>query len=556
MVAVILVLLGVTVFLSFQFIYRPLQAYIYYSQGVEDIEQDDYDGADVYFHKAFFGWNIGRLNIEGWPLKGKFLEYADAFLERRAYPEAARMYEALLGEYPDFVKGYHQYGLFLTNILGDYEKSAEILSMGLNQEMYSQDLMITLGDTYMLWSEENPEKLEDARFQYATALSRNDGNDELMLRMLRYFLRINDENNITILTNIYSKKSGIKGDPRFIAATLSELAGYYIDRDQVSEAKDFLFKAEEIDVTVPDVHYEMARYFRRTYNPDQEKRALQKALYYLDQTRPLNRSQIYKKIGIYRRRGEISYAEADYDNAEIEYEAGIRLLEDSQVRGLIGTNPEIGELYADMGNLHYDNLNDLQGALDYYSQAEKNQYSTGDISYRKGYVYYDLQQYQKAVLEFESALKNLDNIRNTRFALANTLVRRQNLFGARTEYMNILRDLKREESTLPYLAPEDIIEHLSLVNHFIHVYNNLAYVDYSLAVRGSDEAKKSQALLYLTMAADYADRIDRDPDTKVRSRPEDSLIFQNTMALIKPTPDTDVFMYDEIPRTPGELLRH
>jgi len=556
MVAVLLVLLGMTVFLSFQYVYRPLQAYIYYAQGKESIENDDYKNADSLFNKAYFGWSLGRLNIKGWPLKSKFLQYADTFRGRRAYSEAARMYEGLLGEYPDYVEGYHQYGLFLANIMGDYAKSAEVLSKGLNLDLYNYDLMVSLGDTYMLWADEDPDKLEDARFQYATALSRNDGDDEIILRMLRYFLKINDNSNISILSNIYSKKSKIKGDPRFIATTLSELGGYYIDRNQVSDAKDFLFKAEHIDVAVPDLHYQMARYFRRTYNPDQEKRALQKALYYLDQTQPLNRSQIYIKIAVYRRRGEISYDESDYDNAGVEFEAGIRVLEDSQVRGLIGTNSDMGELYADMGNLHYEIYNDLKGALNYYNLAEKNMFTTGDISYRKGYVYYDSHQYNQAVLEFESALKNLDNTRNTRFALANTLVKRQNLFGARTEYMNILRDLKKEESSLPFLAPQDIIEHRSLVNNFIHVYNNLAYVDYSLAIRGSDEAKRSQALLYLTKAADYADRITRDPETMVRSRPEDSLIFQNTMAIVKPTPDTDVFMYDEIPRTPEELITH
>jgi tetratricopeptide (TPR) repeat protein len=554
MVAVILVLLGMTVYLSFHFLYRPLQAHIYYTQGLDLIEQDEYSEGFALFNKAFFGWGLGKLTIQGWPSKNRFLDYADAYRMRRAFPYAVQMYEGLLGEYPEFLRGYLEYGLFLTNKTGEYARSAEILSMGLNRDLYNYDLMLALGDNYMLWSEEDPDKLEDARFQYATALAHYDGNDEIMLRMLRYFLRIQDDSNISILSNIYSKKSGIKGDPAFTALTLSDLGGYYIDRNQVSEAKDFLFKAEEIDVSVPDVHYQLARYFRRTYNMDQEKKALQKALFYMDQAQPLSRSRIFKNVGIYRRRGEINYEEGLYDNAEEEFEAGIRLLEDSQLRGLIGTNSEIGELYADMGNLHYTVYDDLTGALNYFNKAEKNQYHTGDISYRKGYIYYDQKQYDQAVLEFESALKDMKKTRNTRFALANTLVYRHNFFGARNQYMEILRDLKREESSLPYLAPEDIIEHRSLVNHFIRVYNNLAYVDYSLAERGSDQVKQSQALLSLTRAADYADRIDRDPETMVRSRPEDSLVFQNTMAMIKPLPESDVYLYDEITRTPEELL--
>ena len=552
--AVILAFLGLTVYLSFHYLYRPVQAHIYYNKGIESISQDEFEQGEEYFKKAYFGWSLGRLDIEGWRSKGRFLEYAEAYKDRRAYPDASDMYEGLIGEYPDYIKGYLEYGRFLSFIKGDYPKAVEILSMGLNRDLYNYDLMLALGDSYFNWSEEDPDKLEDARFQYASALSRYDGKDEVLLRMLSYFLRVGDDENIDILSNIYSKKSSIKGDTAYTALVLSDLGGYYIDKNQVSDAKDLLIKAESIDVSVPDVHYQLARYFRRTYNADQEKRALQKALYYMDQTQLLSRSRIIKKIGVYRRRGEISYTEGSFKDAEVEFEAGIRLLEDSQIRGLIGSTPDLGELYADMGTLHYEVFDDLDGALNYYELAGQNLYETGGIAYRKGVIHYARERYDRAVLEFEKALEDMEDERNTRFALANTMVHRRNLYGARTQYMEILRDLKREESSLPYLAPEDILEHRSLVNHFIRVYNNLAYVDYALAQRNSEPSRQSDALLSLTKAADYADRLDRDPETMVRSRPEDSLVFQNTMAVVKPLPESAVHMYDEISRTPDELL--
>ena len=551
--AVILVLLGLTVFLSFQYLYRPMQAHMYYVDGLERIADDEYSEADEFFRKAYFGWNLGRLNIKGWPRRGRFLDYASAYEERRAFPWADMMYEGLIGEYPDYINGYYRYGTFLTNRTGDYAKSAEILSLGLNRDLFNYNLTLALGDNYMLWAEEDPDKLEDARYQYATAVSRRE-NDESMLRMLTYFLKTENDEQIRILNNIYASKTNIKGDSAFTAKVLSDLGGYYIDRNQVSDAKDLLFKAEQINMTVPEVHYQLARYFRRTYNTGQEKVALQKTLFYMDQVQPLNRSRIFKKIAVYRRRGEISMEEGRYDSAEAEFVAGINLLEDSQARGLIGTDPLIGELYGDMGNLHYDVYDDLGAALEYYILAEKNRYFKGEMSYKKGYVYYDKGDYDSAVLEFESALKTLTDRRNTQFALANTLVHRQNLFGARNQYQEILRGLKRDESALPYLAPEDILEHRSLVNNFIRVYNNLAYVDFQLADRSRDPSKESEALLNLTKAADYADRIDRDPETRVRTRPEDSLVFQNTMAILKPLPGTSVYMYDEITRTPDEML--
>ena len=225
---------------------------------------------------------------------------------------------------------------------------------------------------------------------------------------------------------------------------------------------------------------------------NQEKSALQKAMYYMDQKTLLTGSQIFMKIGIHRRRGEIHFLEGDYDLAENEYTAGIQLLENGQVRGLIGTRSEVGELYADMGNLHYDIHDDLGGALEYFKKAEKNQFSSGDISYKKGYIYYDQKAYDYAVPEFEKSIETMVEKRNSRYALANTMVKRQNLFGARNLYNELLRELKLEESNLPYLVPEEIIEHRSLVNYFILVYNNLGYVEYQLSQRSRDPGRQSQ----------------------------------------------------------------
>ncbi|OQY31769.1 MAG: hypothetical protein B6241_13205 [Spirochaetaceae bacterium 4572_59] len=519
----ILIALGFTVFVTFQFIYRPLQAMVFYNQGLDKIEEYDFDEAENLFHKAYFGWPLGNfIEIEGWPLKKRFIEYAEAYSAQRDYTHASKMYEGLIGEFRDYLDGYLKYGKFLTDVTGDYEKSAEILSLGLDQSLHHYKLMLALGDNYMRWSEEDPAKLEEARYQYASVLARYRNRDEVVLRMLRYFLARKDDHNIRMLGNIFNKKSTIKADSYFSSETLSLLGGYFIDTNNVSEAKDFLFKAEKINETVPEVHYQLSRYFNKTYNLGQEKSALQKALYFIDQKAILSTNQVFMKIGIYRRRGELHFLEASFDLAENEYSAGIRLLEDSQERGLIGTSSDVGGLYADMGDLHYDILNDLNSALEYYLNAEKNQYSNGDISYKKGYIYYDQQEFDQAVLEFEKSLERMEEKRSSRYALANTMVKRRNLFGARNLYRELLRELKLEESNLPYLIPEDIIEHRSLMNYFILVYNNLAYVEYQLSLRSRDPGRQSQALVYLAKAADYADRLDRDPETGIRSRPEDS----------------------------------
>ena len=553
--SLIILALGITLILSFQFLYRPLQAMVYYNQGLDKIDEFEFDDAEDLFRKAYFGWSLaGILDIEGWPSRKRFLQYAAAYENQRDYTHASDMYEGLIGEYRDYLEGYLAYGKFLTDSMGDYNKSAEILSLGLDQDLYNYELMLALGDNYMRWAEEDPSKLEDARYQYAGVMARYRNKDEVVLRMLRYFIVRKDYKNIRMIGNILESKSSIKGDRYFSAETLAMLGGYYIDTNNVSEAKDFLFRAEKMDETVPEVHYQLSRYFNKTYNMGQEKSALQKSLYFLDQKFLLRASQIYMKIGIHRRRGEIFSIERDYDMAENEYTAGIRLMENSQVRGLIGSRPEMGQLYSDMGTLHYDIYDDLDAALEYFNLAEKNHYSNGDISYKKGYVYYNRQEFNQAVLEFEKAVNTMEKKRSSRLALANTMVQRQNLFGARTLYSELLRDLKLEESSLPYLVPEDIIEHRSLVNYFIYVYNNIGYVEYQLSQRSRDPRRESQALVYLAKAADYADRLDRDPETDVRSRPEESMVFLNTMALLKPRPNTDVYLMDEIPRDPDKLI--
>ena len=554
-ITLVLVGLGFLVYLSFQFLYRPLQALVYYNQGLDKIEELEFDEAREYFNKAYFGWTVMNiLDIEGWPMKGRFLDYARAFSDQRSYNNAQDMYEGLIGEYQEYIEGYLEFGKFLTQEKGEYDESAEILSMGLDQDMYNYDLMLALGDTYLEWSREDPARLEDARYQYASVMARYNNRDEVVLRMLRYFLIRKDDQNIRMMGGVFQSKGTIKADPYYAAETIAKLGGYFIDTNEVSEAKDYLLRAEELDATVPEVHYQLARYFNKTYNTGQEKSALQKALFYLDQKSLLTSDELYMNIDIHRRRGEMQVVGGDYGMAENEFLMGIQLLENSRLRGMVGSRKNVGLLYADMGNLIFDIHNDLGGALEYFTLAEQNQYTSGNLSYKKGYILYDRAEYDKAVLEFEKAAGALQNKRGSHLALANTMLKRQNLFGARSMYNDLLRDLKLEESSLPYLAPEDIIEHRSLVNYFILVYNNLGYLEYQLSKRSRDPQRQSQALVYLTKAADYADRIDRDPNTGVRTRPEESLVFLNTMALLRPLPETDIYMMDEIPRDPEKLL--
>lgn len=517
------VLLGITGIwlvgmLSLLFIYRPMQAESLYKKGYENIYQDNYETANELFETAWKGWELGPFFIEGWRKKNWFYEYADAYRDRRQFIEASNKYDDLMKFYPDDVRGLMDYAHMETYDTANYGHAEELLRHVLSVKVNDYKAMLAFGDNYFEWSDEEPSKLEDARFVYATILDAEGGRDEILLRMLRYFLKKEDDRNIMQLKETFQNSNKTGADPAYFSLVFSELGGYLLGKGEPAEALSILLRAEKVYDEIPDVHYQLARYFRINDDDKMEELALRKVLYYLDKQTPLKKDKIFMKLDTHRRRGELKFRHKDYLDAENEYRQGIALYENSIIRNLIGASSTGGKLYADLGSLYYGNK-DYMAALNMYDKAEINRYITPEIEYHRGYCTYITGDYERALVEFYDAEQRMPGNRNILYALGNTMIKRGNYFGAQSAFTRVINQLEEEEKNIGYLQIEEKDEHRALVEMYSKAYNNLGVAYYNLARSSADAENISLAMVSFTRAKEYSDLLTRDQQTKVRANP-------------------------------------
>ncbi len=553
----------------FNFVYRPLKAESLYTRGMKEIGEDSYAAGEEYFNEAFFGWDIGTFQVRGVPRQDKFFVYADEYIKRRNYLGAEEKYQQLLQAYPANEKGRIAYGRLLSERLVRYRDAEYILKIAdplmlaeassgdlpyeeipLEEitEINNVDQLILLGDNYLAWAEEEPDKFEEARYIYATLLKEKRGGntDEVLLRMFRYHLRRNNGEEIDRLMSVYKDKEKISADPTLQARVFSELAGWLIDNGRPLESRDFILKAEEADKTVPGSHYQYARFFHQTYNREGEKNALTNALGYLDRMPEMDKEHIFMQIDSYRRLGNLTLYVGDYEKAEQQYLTALEIYENSHRLNLIGTSPEIGALYGELGNLNYDHFGDYSKALEYFELAKANMGDTPEISYKEGFIQYNMNKdYPRALLEFYRVSRYYPESRNLLLAMGNSLLKREDYYGAVSQYEQLLSLLKVEESNKKVLLPDEREEEWALIEYLIMTYNNLGVAQEGVSRKTPNRFMENQALNSFTVSSEYFDKLLRNRSTSQRTEISDRA-GDNRQLILGGAEGGELSLYDDI----------
>ena len=534
-----LVVMGFLGFLGYRFLYIPLRAGSLYRQGYEVLQEDRYQAANTYFDEA-----VDTQVKRQW-----FFRYADGFIDKKQYYLAGEKYEQLLAYFPGDREALLDHGRLESEILGDYQGAEDHLDLILDEELYDYDALLLSGDNYMRWALHDPTKYEEARLAYAKLMEEYGALDEISFRMLRYFIRTDKYDEVLRLKEFFLTKPGTDVNPRIYA----ELAGYLISNNQLADVKDILFEAQEVDETIPEIHYHLARYFRELEDYSEEDKGLAKAIHYFEEAEPLGQERIGMLVDAYNRSGESYYRDQEFLTAEQQFQKGIRLYEDALDRRLLGPASTYGKLYANLGDVYYYISGNLDTALDLYTEAQNNLYSTPSIRYKKGYINYTDGNYESAIMEFYQASEGFSTNRNLMFATANTLYQQEQYFAAQGYYNHLLDVLERREANIPFLMIDERDDHRSLVEYFMKVYNNLGVTLNRLSVRSPDQKKYSRSLAYLTRSTEYSDILTRDPETLERSAALD-LAYLNTRAILYPLAENELQIYTRLPRDMEELL--
>jgi tetratricopeptide (TPR) repeat protein len=547
-------------------VYRPLYAFSNYRAGYTQIMNDRFTLANERFARA-----AGVLAIKSW-----FYRYAEAFAAKRQYVLAEEKYDDLLRRFGDDRKGILDYARMESTRLADYEKADMLLKRLLDRRMYDYDALIAAGDNDMEWGEKVPVKFEAARLSYATLIEKYGVKDDLLFRMLRFFIRTDNAEEVERLRVYYASRPEVKVD----AEAFAELGGYLVDHRRLEYAQDVLFRADKVNPGLAEVHYNLARYYRIVKSPADEKLALDAVVRSMKNNDPLTRKRLSIEIDTYTRRGELNYRSSEFIAAENDLQAAISLVEQNQKMKLIGHDKLFGRPYAALGDLYYYIQGDLANAGAQYQNAIANHFTDPGLSYKVGYIQYKGQDYKGALATFAStedqsaypsgneelasagsgepgaAVESAPAGRapplarvpvNLLFALGNCFFQRGDYFAAQGYYLGLLDRLETKRTAIGSLQPLEVPEHRALMDNIMKVNNNLGVTMIRLSERTGDRKKRSEALVYLTAAAQIADSLARAPDTVRRSETR-SLPGLNMRGILYPVTGFVLQIYQELPK--------
>lgn len=519
--------------LGYRFVYRPIYAEVLYGRGYAQLEADRFEPAEELFDRA----------VEQNPVRRWYYRYAEGYAAKRRFFAAEETYDKLLAMFPLDRSGTLAYATLETGTLANYEKAERLLRPLLDQDMYDYEALLASGDNYLVWSDEDGSKFEEARRAYATLIQKYGDRDELLFRMLRYFIRTDAMDEVLKLKEYFLSARKPEIDPEAYA----ELGGYLVTNGMLEDVEEILLRADRLDPRVPEIHYHLARFFRETKEYTEESKALTNARAQFESLGGLSRRRLGMLIDTHIRTGEALYRGGAYLDAEQSFRKAISLYEDALARRLLTPTPEYGRMYAGLGDLFYYVSGELESADDLYDKAREHGYATPELAYRVGYIDYTGGRYEDALIELHSAEDGYFDNRNLMFATANALFRRQDYFAAQAYYEQLLSSLERERDRIPAVRLEEDPKHRALIVFIMKVYNNLGVTLQRLAERTADVGKASEALVHLTHSSEYYDTLSRNPETLERSATR-NLAYLNTRALIYPGAGYEAQIYTEIPR--------
>ena len=557
-VAITLVAGGLFGFLGYSYVYKPLSAYANYRGGYAQIRSDHYALANERFDRG----------TRTWPMKNWYYRYAEAFADKRQYELAEQKYDALLSWQPNDKKGILDYARMESQRLANFEKADSLLQRILARSMYDYDALFAAGNNDLDWAEKVPDRYEAARLAYATLIERYGARDELLFRMLRYFIRTDKGNEVERLRLYYAERPEVKVD----AAAFAELGGYLVDHRRLDFVQQVLFRADKVQQGLYEVHYNLARYYRMVKNTGDELLALKATVESLKRSssEALTKKRLTIEIDTNTRLGEYNYGIKEYITAETSLRKAISLVEQYQKMKLIPRDTIYGRPYADLGDLYYYIQGDMSASSTQYQNAVANLYTSPELRYKIGYIQYKEGDYKAALSTFtetedasadpstaETATAEATAAepmpapgqppQNLLYALGNSFYQRGDYFAAQGYYLRLLDRLENRRAALGILHPEDQPGDRALLDSLVRVNNNLGVTMFKLSQRTGDRTRRSQAMVYFTQATEIADTLSRSPDTVQRSENR-SLPSLNMRGILYPLTGFVLQPFSALPR--------
>ena len=531
------------------FIVKPSIAEHLYKQGYALIDQEMYPQSEERFDQA--------LTYK--PKKKWFYRYAENYQNHKQFDRARLMYRGILQRFNHEKDAGLKWAKMESDDLFNYEEAERLLKREvLDYHVNDANAILQLGDLYLDWAtEKDSSKYPQAKEQYDLLISLYGTNDTYLSRQMRYFIRTDNLAQVLRYKEIFYPRKKSLG-----SQDLTELSGFLLDkrygklsvaeeplRFYIEDLRSLLERALNANTSNPVAHYNMARYFVQTNNPNAAIYYLKNAIQFFDEQNLRNNRDTYKFINSYRLLGEQYIEQKEYLLAEENYGKGINLFEDENASSGFESTEQVGHLYADLADLDYFVAADNDAALRNYVNAVENKYDNSSVRYKIGYIQYQKQNYAAALGSFIKSHDTNPNDMNLNLALANTLSLSNDSFVARGYYENLLEklDAEREKNRILY-SGQITSSQTEIIDMYMKVANNLGVTLSRLANQTGNSAMNAQAIVYLQESLRSWDALTRNPQTMVRLQGS-NLAEQNIKYIINPTSSYRPEIYTEIKRT-------
>jgi tetratricopeptide (TPR) repeat protein len=520
-------------YLGWRFVYVPLAADSLYRTGYQRVAEDRYPEAETDFAKA-----TAMREFIAW-----YYRYAEAYAAKRQYILAEKKYASLVAAHPRETKGILAWARLEKEQL-KFEEAVMVLQGAprsvkgeaargmtglLSWDYFNKEGLLLLGDVYLDWAEEAPGKYEDARRTYAKLLERYGDEEVYLERMLLYFIRVDK------LKEVLPLKAHFLADPKksaLSALVLAELGGYLLDKDRLEDLRDILLSAAKKDPAVPEAHYHLARYFRRSGDPTEERKALDNAVRTFAALPGLGarRTGMYIESLIWRARFLVQAkewlgAERDFASAAAEYEKALELRR-------VAKSGRFGEAYAGLADVAYWQRDDLASALALYERAEANGFATKDTSYKRGNILYRTERYKESLEQFYRAQDKGAASPYLDYAFGSAFGARNDLFSAEAYYRRVSAAMEKLLADVGEPAPQERPSEVEILGLYLRSENNLGVALYRSAARSGDARRRNEAMATLTHSVRLYDLLSQE-STALEGPEARNLALENMNVLLR-----------------------
>jgi hypothetical protein len=241
----------------------------------------------------------------------------------------------------------------------------------------------------------------------------------------------------------------------------AEAAGYLLDKNEIVGIRDMLFRAYEEDPFVPEIHYALARYNRRTDAFQEERQALDNAIRAFERARPLSSRRLEKQIDTFILSGEYWYERDEILRAQEDLTTAIDTYERAKNDAFLSPSRRLARVYARSGDIQYYDARRYDQALERYDAAATDGYETDELNFKRGFIHYRNENYERATELFYDigATNEFDGPDNVIYARANTLYQRGNYIAAEALYSELLDRLQTQRARINTLLVDEDTTH-------------------------------------------------------------------------------------------------